>query len=252
MSIFTFVFIFVIILTPEMDKAMKKNPDFKGCVECTQGWSNFQNLTKEDLERINEHRYEAIFEPGETIFKTGTPLSNGVFLVNGMAKVYLEGNGGKKLILSIAKPSRLLAGPGTYTDLRHYYTVVALTEVKTCFIDIHILKEFTRKNSKFAEGWLSDITSKAKNLFDRMISLTQKKMHGRLADALLYLSEKIYGTDDFEIHLNRQELGELANMAKESVIRILKEFAQDEIIYENCPHIRILDKEKLKKISETG
>lgn len=223
-----------------------------GCETCTHGWQNFKNLTKKELNIVNQNRYEATFNAGEIIFKAGTPLSSGVFLISGLVKVYLEGKGGKKLILSIAQPSVLLAGPGTYTDLRHYYSVTALTDIRACFIDIKILKELAMKNPRFAEGWLSDITYKAKNLFDRMLSLTQKKMHGRLADALLYLSQDVYESDDFEIHLSRKELGELANMAKESVVRILKEFSRDGIIRENCPSIEILDKKMLQKISDRG
>jgi hypothetical protein len=52
--------------------------------------------------------------------------------------------------------------------------------------------------------------------------------------------------------LSRQELGELSGMAKESVVRILKDFNEDKIINDKCPHIKILNKEKLKMISNMG
>lgn len=222
------------------------------CLECTKGWENFRNLTKDQLSRINESRHEIEFSPGEIIFKQGSPCSNAIFLIHGMGKAYIQGFGGKKMIINLIKPGRFVAGPGTYVDERHHYTAQAITHVKVCFVDMKILKQLVHENSKFAEGWLKDISKKALHTFYKMISNGQKKMHGRLAEAILEFSDVVYCKDEFEIDLSRQELGELTNMAKESVVRILKEFSKDKIIEENCPYIKILDKEKLKLISANG
>jgi len=41
-------------------------------------------------------------------------------------------------------------------------------------------------------------------------------------------------------------------MSTESVIRIMKEFKDDELIKVVCKTIEIIDKERMKKISEVG
>ena len=85
-----------------------------------------------------------------------------------------------------------------------------------------------------------------------MVSLAQKKMPGRLAEALIYFSDEIFRSDEFEVLLTRQEIGELTNMAKESVVRILKEFSDSGIIEYNSSRIKIIDKQKLNLILKKG
>lgn len=220
--------------------------------DCDLGWVNFRNLTEEELEIVNLNKFEADFKPGEIIFKQGSPTSNAVFLTNGMAKIYIEGFDNKRMMVGITKPEQLIAGPGTFVDKRHHYSVAALTDVSAYFIKMDVLKELLHQNSKFAEGWLQDISKKALGTFYKFLSHTQKKMHGRLAETLIYLADEIHNSDNFTMILSRQELGELSGMAKESVVRILKEFSEDNIIDDKCPHIKIINKEKLIMVSNMG
>lgn len=231
---------------------MEKVNNTLDCLTCHNRWENFNLLTPEEFNLVCKNRYEASFKPGEIIFKKGAPTTSAIFLITGMAKVVLEGLDSKNIIISIAKPGIMISGPGTYGDLRHHFTLTALTDLRACFIDMQVLKQFVHENSKFAEGMLADISKKSLDMYYKLIGLTQKKMPGRLADALLYLSNQIFENDEFDIILSRQELGEFTNMAKESVIRILKDFEDDGVISSNCSRIKILDKVKLQMISENG
>ena len=222
------------------------------CENCTLRWKNFQHLTKEELRLVNENRYEATFKPGEIILKQGSPTSNALFIASGMAKTYIEGLHGKNFIISIALPGRLILGPGAYVDSRHTYTVSAITPVQACFINFEIFKQLVRTNGAFAESLLEDISAKSLGSLTRMVNLSQKKMHGRLAEILLYFSDVVFKKDEYEMILSRQELGEMTNMAKECVVRILKELEDSGVIYSDASQIKILDREKLIQISEKG
>ena len=219
------------------------------CETCTRRWNNFQHLTKEELNLVNENRYEATFKPGEIILKQGSPASNALFIATGMAKTYIEGLNGKNFIISIALPGRLILGPGAYVDSRHTYTVAAITTVQACFINFEVFKQIVRINGAFAEGLLEDISAKSLGSLTRMVNLSQKKMHGRLADSLLYFSDVVFKNDEYEMILSRQELGEMTNMAKECVVRILKELEDSGVIYSDSSKIKIIDREKLIQIS---
>ena len=219
------------------------------CETCTRRWKNFQHLTKEELNLVNDNRYEATFKPGEILMKQGSPTSNALFMASGLAKTYIEGQNGKNFILSIALPGRLILGPGAYVDSRHTYTVAAITSVQACFINFEIFRHLVRVNGAFAEGLLEDISAKSLGSLTRMVNLSQKKMHGRLADALLYFSDIVFKNDEYEMILSRQELGEMTNMAKECVVRILKELEDSGVIYSDSSKIKILDRDKLVQIS---
>lgn len=228
------------------------NNNVSSCIGCIHGWGNFVNLTTEQLERVNENRYEALFQKGEIIFKEGSPASDAVFLASGLAKIFVNGHDGKKMILSVAQTRQLILGPGFYVDNRHHYSLGALTDVKACFINANILRDLVHENSAFAEGFLIDISTKSLRSHHRMVSLMHKKMHGRLAEGLLYLADQIFKSDKFPCLLSRQEMGEYTGMTKESVVRLLKEF-DDEGIVRLQPHsIELLNKEKLKMIMQNG
>lgn len=222
------------------------------CENCVAAWKNFKNLSKSEIALLNENRYEATFKPGEIILKQGSPASNAVFLATGMAKIYIEGLNGKNFILGIGQPAGLIVGPGASTHSRYTYSVSALTVVQACFISFEIINQLIRQNAQFAFGMIEDLTIKSYALRDKLISLTQKRMPGRLAEAMLFFADGVYKSDEFDIILSRLELGEMTNMAKESVVRILKEFETSGVINTDCSKIKILDKEKLRLISERG
>jgi CRP-like cAMP-binding protein len=222
------------------------------CEDCKVAWKNFKNLSRNELKLVNENRYEATFKPGEIILKQGSPATSAVFLASGMAKIYIEGLDGKNFILGIALPRRLILGPGVHISNRHSYTVSALTVVQACFISFDLINQLISQNPKFALGMLEDLSTKSFAVHNKLVSLTQKKMPGRIAEALLFFADEIFKTDEYEIILSRQEIGEMTNMAKESVVRILKELENSGVIKSGYSKIKILDKEKLRLISERG
>jgi CRP/FNR family transcriptional regulator, polysaccharide utilization system transcription regulator len=222
------------------------------CATCTRGWKNFSHLSKKELQYVNENRFEATFKPGEIIIKQGSPASNALFLSEGMAKIYIEGVGGRNFIMSIAKPGRMIMGPGAYATSRHTYTVSSITSVRTCFISFEVFRHLVRTNGSFAESMLEDISVKSLRTHERMVNLAHKKMHGRLAETLIYFANEVHKSDEFKVLLSRQEIGEMTNMAKESVVRILKELSNSGIIEYDYSTIKIIDKQKLALISSNG
>lgn len=226
--------------------------EISSCENCTKCWNNFKTLSCEELELVNKNRYEASFKPGEIIIKQGSPSSNAIFLLSGLAKVYMEGYSGRNLIINLAEQATLLAGPGVHVNSRYCYSVAAITQVHACFINFDIIRKIIADNPQFAIGFIEDVSDKAYRMHQKVLNLTQKKMHGRLADALLYFAEDLFHSDEYEMVLSRQELGEMTNMAKESVVRILGELENENIIMASSRTVKILDRDKLHIISEKG
>ncbi len=231
---------------------MSERNTIDNCENCTVQWKGFQHFTREELHLVNENRYEATFRQGEVMIKQGSPASNALFLATGMAKNYYEGINGKNFIMGIMLPGRLIMGPGAYVNSRYAYSVSALTPLQACFINFDIFRHLVRINGEFAESLVEDISTKALRSHIRMVNLAQKKMPGRLAEALLYFSDEIFKSDEYDMILSRQELGEMTNMVKESVVRILKEMEDSGIISSTSSYVKIVDREKLRQISEKG
>ncbi len=213
----------------------------------------FCYLSDDQLHEINDNRREVRYKAGETIFKTGGPLTHMICITSGMVKIYLEDeNSEKRIILSILKPVDLVLGPGFLTDNSHHFTAVAMEETVACFIKVSRHEEFMKSNPEYSTAILRHVNSKVILQFQKMLSLTHKQTHGKMADCLLYLANSIYENDVFDTVLSRQDLADISAMTKETTIRILKEFSEEGIIICNNNHFEILDKEKLEKISISG
>lgn len=230
----------------------RKSDTCINCENCNERSPLFSLLSSEELSIMNANRFEVVFNSGENIVKQGTSASHMIMITRGMAKLYLEGFDKKNLLLEIISPWKLFGGPGLFTDYRFHYSVSALMDTSACFIATENVRKVMRKNPDFAEALLKHCGINGVSNFQRLISLTQKQMHGRLADVLLYLSERIYFSNHFSLNITRQEIGEMSNMTKESATRILKEFEHAGIIKLETKDITLLDVEKLKQLSLHG
>ena len=230
--------------------AIKNSID--SCKNCILGWKKFKLLTRSELLHLNENRYEASFKPGELIIKQDSPTSSVLFLSSGFVKVYIESANGKNFILNISKPGQMILGPGAFVNSRNTFTVSALTQVRACFISFDIFRSLIKENAAFAVAMIEELSMISLKTNERIVQLAHKKMAGRLADALIFFADELFASDEFEMLLSRQELGEMTNMAKECVVRILKEFEDSGIVNSQSSKITILDKAKMIEISEKG
>jgi CRP-like cAMP-binding protein len=93
------------------------------------------------------------------------------------------------------------------------------------------------------------------NSDERTVSLTQKHVRGRLAEALLLLKES-YGVEEdghtLNIYLTREDIANLSNMTTSNAIRTLSTFTEEDLISTDGRKIRILKEEELRKISRYG
>ncbi len=222
------------------------------CKCCSLKLNLFKFLTDEELEVVNESRYEVSFNKGETIFKQGGPLTHIACITEGMAKVYLEGTKHKNIILKVARPTELIGGPGFQVDNRHHFSVSAISQTRACFIDAQAFEQMLKTSTPFALEFIKYLNTTTIQLYNKIQTLTQKQMHGRMADTLLYLSKVIYTNEAFETTLSRQDLADMSAMTKESAIRIMKDLKDEGIIDCDANSFKILNEKQLTNISATG
>jgi len=95
-------------------------------------------------------------------------------------------------------------------------------------------------------------TKQNNSLLNKLVVLTQKYMPGRVADTLLYLKNDIFNSNPFTVPLTRQDLADMSNMTKESLVRILQQFKSSGLIKTQGNTIEILDESGLQEISRNG
>ncbi len=107
-------------------------------------------------------------------------------------------------------------------------------------INIDVIKQMISDNTQFAGHIINILNENTAQTYGRFFCLMQKQLHGRMADILLCLSNRIFKSKAFQLPLSRNDLGELTGMSTESVIRIFKDFKDDKLISVNAKSIEIV------------
>jgi CRP/FNR family transcriptional regulator len=228
---------------------------FSGTDTCTpfvyeHSW--FDLLTNEEKDLINLGSVLVNYKKGEMVCKQGSFASHIMFLEKGLVKTYLEGKP-KDLILTITPEKNLMGVQALFEGNNTFlYSISTYTESTVRLIDIQLFKQLLNQNPVFAYRVINIINESTSQSYDHFFSLTHKQLHGRLADTLLCLSRKIFKSESFDLPLTRSDLSELTSMSTESVIRILKDFKDDNIIDMNNKSITLLDMQRLENISAKG
>jgi CRP-like cAMP-binding protein len=234
---------------------MDQSNETKGISHCSvfdfdQSW--YDLLTEDEKLLIDEHSVSINFKKGETVCKLGAFASHIYFLEEGLVKVYLEEKN-RNLILTLSTTKNLL-GLSAILDGNNKlpYSISTYTDSKIRMIDIQVFRQLLKQNSEFSYRIINLLNESTAQIYGRFFSLTQKQLHGRLADILLCISNRIFKSKSFELPLSRADLGDLSGMSTESVIRIMKEFKDDGLIDMHCKQIELLDFSRLERISEFG
>jgi CRP-like cAMP-binding protein len=223
------------------------------CEQCiVREFSSLKALNKDELLQLAECKTSHIVKKGEIIFEEGDNV-NGIYCVkDGVCKLTKLSANGKDHIVKLIKKGELLGQRSMISDEPVNLTAVALEDMQVCFIPKSEVMGFFDKNNQFSMNVMKSICGDLKEADDHMVSLAQKNVKERLAETLLYL-EDTFGKnadDSLHIQLSREELAGMIGTATESCIRLLSDFNKLKLISLTGKKITIVDRNKLKRISE--
>jgi len=137
-----------------------------------------------------------------------------------------------------------------------YNTNAAAFEASVIYmIKADIFISILKHNNAFCYRYLEELASDLGASDARTVNLTQKHIRGRLAEALLMLKHN-YGMEEdgatISIYLSREDLANLSNMTTSNAIRTLANFVNEEIIAMDGRKLKIIDEERLIRVSKMG
>lgn len=213
---------------------------------------NLPQLSESDKAFLEHKKKQLLYLKGETIFKQGAFAPYVMFVQSGLVKVYLQTGHNKQVNIRIAKSGDFLAFSSVFGEDTYTYSALALKDAEICMIDREQLKQLLFKNNEFAMRITSENYKNEKHLLRLISSITYKQMRGKLATALLYLSEPEFIKEAIFQHLTRQDLADFASISTESAIKFLKEFEKEEMLNLDGKDIIITDQHKLETIAKSG
>jgi CRP/FNR family transcriptional regulator len=221
------------------------------CKTCLLKCDIYTTLIKTDDENNSISPLHAHFKKHDIICKQGTNVTHALFLISGSAKLYIEGLCNRNIILYILKPPAYIGLLSFFESPVYSYSVTALEESEVCFIDLDLVKKLYIENHDLLLNLNKAFGKSVSYIMGKIISLNQKQIRGRIAENLIYLS-KLNNNHKFNLGLSRKEIGEMVAISEENTVRLLSEFAKENIIKIKGREIEILDMPLLKKICEVG
>lgn len=212
----------------------------------------FREFSVDEQEFLKHKKKQISYFKGENIFKQGAFAPYVMFVLKGFVKVYLQTGYGKQINLRIARAGEFLAFSSVFGEEVYTYSTQSITDVEVCMIDKVGLGELLKNNPEFAMEVTSKNYKVEKELIGIIANLSHKQMRGKLATALLYLSNKEFKEANIFQYLTRQDVAEFASISTESTIRFLKEFEKEKLVRLEGKDIELLDIEKMVELSERG
>lgn len=223
------------------------------CIDCKNRSECFANLTEPELKLVSESKLNIKFNKGEIIRKQGSFVTSVLFLKEGFVKVYKEfDHSEQNSIINFNKPGDLIGLTDIFGESSVTFSVAALTDCQVCCINIRLFEKLLVENGKFAADVIKSINYQTSELFDYQLQNNHKQLHGRIAKAFLVLSDHVFMSNTFGVYLSRNDIAEFTNMSSMSVVRILKDFKEDQVIEDKNGYIKILNRDKLENISKLG
>lgn len=195
------------------------------------------------------------YKKNETIYCEGETPMHLMCLLSGKVKIYKDGVGGRSQIIRMMKPNEYF-GYRAYFAKEDFVTAASAFEPSAIgLVPMHAIMTLVSQNNNLALFFIRQLSIDLGIADERTVNLTQKHIRGRLAESLMFLKES-YGLEEdgstLSIYLSREDLANLSNMTTSNAIRTLSNFATERLITIDGRKIKIIDEEKLKKISKIG
>jgi CRP-like cAMP-binding protein len=222
------------------------------CIDCNDKFCAFSVLTEPEIKMLCKNHAEVKFKKKENIIKQGALTTNVVYIKSGLVKEHITGPNKKEEILQIVKAPFFLGIHSICSDRISQYSATAIEDITVCFINSEVIKKLLKRNGEFAYKVLMYVCKDQINNFHQCVNKIQKHLHGCVADAILYLADKIYESDEFRLSITRSDIADLIGTSRECVSRALVKLSNEGIIHINNKSVKILNKSLLQKISKVG
>lgn len=212
----------------------------------------FQMLIPEEIELVRASKTQILFRKGDNLTKQGAFASYVLFVINGLAKQYIEGDGTKNYNLRIIRPGEFVGLSAVFTKNTFNYSSVALTDCQVFLVEKDTIAKLAKQNGMFGYNIIKRYCEQNSNLFDTLKAVIYKQMNGRMAETLLYIDNlKEENAEIFQL-LSRRDIAEFAGISTESAVKLLKNFEKDGLITLDEKDIILNKKNELAEISKRG
>lgn len=213
------------------------------CASCGTRLSGvFAALTVLETEEVTSVKTCTRFDKGDAIIRQDEH-PRGIYCIHsGHIKVTRNGPDGREQIIRFAGPGDSLGYAALVSDSPYSYSATAVDTASLCFVPREIIFRLVRENTHLTLRLLQILSHELEDTERRVVEIARKSVRERVAEALLILRETFgYEADGKTLNmtLTREEIADIVGTAPESVIRMLTDLKNEELIETEGRRIRV-------------
>ena len=207
---------------------------------------------KEALKEFIANRTVSRVKKKQIIYTEGNHPHRLYYVESGKVKTFKTNEQGKELIIGLHTAGEFIGYTALLENTVYKESAEAMEESEIASIPNREFDELLNSNPyvlrKFVELLANNITEKE----EKLLGLAYNSMRKKVADALIMLSKKYKSEGhidtSFSIHISRENLANIAGTAKESLIRTLSDFKDENLIEIREGNIYLLNEKKLQNM----
>lgn len=226
---------------------LEKSHKHVSCATCSARKNSlFGTYGESEVVDLNHEKMCNYYKKNQPLFVEGS-FPRGVFCLNqGKVKVFTRGDEGKEQIIHIAKAGDVIGFRSMFSGEPYKVSASTLEESNICFIGKDDFLQMMDNNPTLRNGIIRELSKELGDRAQFITNMAQKSVRERLAFSLLILAD-IYGEE--EINLTREDMANFVGTATETLIRLLKDFKEDQIIEIHTRKLQIVNRDKLLRIA---
>lgn len=189
---------------------------------------------------------------GDLIARHRAPLPGVFSLQAGTVKLSLRGADGEERVLRIVAAPDCFGEPTALLGKPCQYDAFALTDVKFCVIPSSAIFALADQDRRFARRLLLALAERSYGILAELAAATTQRGAQRLAGYLESLARQNGSGTTVQLPVSKTVVAALLGMKKETLSRLLHQFAVDGIIAVERREIAILDRERLVQVQRVA
>jgi CRP-like cAMP-binding protein len=216
--------------------------------------SGINNLPAEVKDAFMNEMIVKQFKKGQNIFTEGTFPSGIYFIKQGKVKKFKNLNGGREQIIYVCSEGELIGYAAFLGEERYPDSATSLTDAIIGYISKEKLVRLLDQYDELSKMLMKNLSHEFGVLVNFIATFTQKTVRERVALTLLILHEKF--KDDIneelevQINLTREDFANMVGIAVETLVRLLHDFKEENLIKSQGRKISILNKSRLLEIAD--
>lgn len=213
----------------------------------------FRDLDPQALDQLCRYAKLTTLKRGATIFSKGDPGTSLFAVISGSVKISISSPDGRSAILNLIGSGETFGEIALLDGLARTADAIANTNCEIFVIDRREFIPFVKSQPALAMKFIELLCTRIRRTSDQVEQVILQDLPGRLASALIRLTEKHEPASGGKtISITQQQISEMVGMTRESINKQLRAWEIRGWVRLEHGAIAVLNTEPLQELADAG